>query len=32
MIVPLQTRESLVFSIPVDVAAASTMAPRVVTY
>jgi len=31
MIVPLQLRESLVFSIPVDVAA-STLTPRSVTY
>ena len=31
MIVPLQLRESLVFSIPVDVAE-STLTPRSVTY
>jgi hypothetical protein len=32
MIVPLELRESLVFSIPVDVAAASALTPRVVMY
>ena len=32
MIVPLQLRESLVFSIPVDVAAASGLTLRVLTY